>query len=50
MAQDIPPVKPTLFDWIDHHPRSGWYLCVWALIVTSNTLFEWLDRILSWLT
>lgn len=49
MTQDLPPVKSNLFDWVDRHPRSGWYLGVWAMLVTSNALFEWFDRLLHWL-
>ena len=33
-----------LTHWIVCHPRSGWYIGAWALLVTSNALFGWLDR------
>lgn len=48
MAPEHPDVKSRarqIADWIDSHPRTGWYVAIWAALVTINTfigLFDWL--------
>lgn len=44
---DVKSIPRRIADWIDSHPRSGWYVGFWALLVTSNALVGWLDRLLS---
>lgn len=49
MTQRNPHVKPTsrqIADWIDDHPRTGWYVAFWAALVSLNVVVDWFDRIL----
>lgn len=54
MAQRDEEVKPGLVDrfirWIDCHPRTGWYVAVWVMVVTANTFWEILSGLIHWLT
>lgn len=48
MAQLDPDVKTRsekIVEWIDAHPRMGWYLAVWAGLVTLNAVLDLYDKI-----
>lgn len=31
---------------LDRHPRLGWYVAVWASVITLNQFFPFLDQLL----
>ena len=43
---DVKPPTRQFTDWLDKHPRTGWYIAAWALIVTTNQFVPFLDRLL----
>lgn len=49
MAHRSPDVKRTsrqFAEWVDCHPRTGWYIAVWAALVSLNAALGFLDFIL----
>jgi hypothetical protein len=40
MARDERNVKQRLLDWIESHPRTGWYI---AVIATANFILNLID-------
>lgn len=49
MAQNRTDVKK-IARWIDRHPRTGWYVAVWAGVITLNAVIGWADTILHLLS
>lgn len=53
MPDEKPEVKRLsrrVADWVDSHPRTGWYLAIWAGLVSVNALIGWVDAILHLLS
>lgn len=52
MAQNKKNVKKCaekFAEWIDCHPRTGWYLAVWVGLITLNTLLDLYSKLSHWL-
>lgn len=51
MADDEPHVKRSFArcaaDFVDCHPRSGWYIGAWMFLVTAQAVFGWIDLLVS---
>jgi hypothetical protein len=51
MTQDCPVVKVTrrrkVCNWIDHHPRLGWYVAVWAFLVSLESIIGYFELIVQ---
>ena len=51
MAHKTPHVKcpgryARFCDWIDHHPRLGWYIAIWAFLISLESLVGYIDLLL----
>lgn len=44
---DVKSFSRRVADWIDSHPRTGWYVAVWAFLVTLNTFVGVVDILLG---
>jgi hypothetical protein len=33
-------------EWVDNHPRTGWYVAGWAVLVSLNTAIGLIDTLL----
>lgn len=45
-----PPDVKRIADWIDRHPRTGWYVALWAGLLTLDAvvgLFESVARLIA---
>lgn len=48
MTNSTPNVKSfsqKILSWIDTHPRTGWYVAIWAFLVSLNTLVDIASRV-----
>lgn len=47
---DVKRRSRQIADWIDCHPRTGWYVAAWAFLVSLNALVGIADTIVKALT